>query len=98
MTAAEPAGPDVLADLLALASERGPETLVTTDALLRDLAGDEAVNIAHAVWTHRLKAGLLSGRGAPAREEPEAPGEDVFDLTRRLHANTSVRHRRRARL
>lgn len=90
---AEPAGPDVIADLLIVASEVGPERLVETDTLLRNLVGPDAANWAHRIWTSRMKAGLLSGREAPAREEPEPPA-DVFDLTRRLRSGTS-RHRRR---
>lgn len=57
----EPAGPDVLADLLELASERGTEKLLEVDAELRELCGDAVVNRAHGVWTDRMR--LLVNRG-----------------------------------
>jgi hypothetical protein len=82
---------DVLADLLVAAAERGSEKLVTTDRLLRELAGDRAVNEAHAVWTDRIRGGLLRGS---ATREPE-PAEDAFELTRRLRAETSKHMRER---
>lgn len=50
--------PDVLADLLVAASEKGPEKLVEVDRLLRSLAPDPVVDAAHRRWTERLRSSV----------------------------------------
>lgn len=76
--------PDVLADLLVMASEAGPERLVATDRLLRDLVGDDLVHEAHLLWTRRLREGLLHG-GHDHGQDMASP--DAFDLIRALRAS-----------
>lgn len=96
MSAVERAGPDVLADLLVAASEAGPEKLVETNALLRELAGSEAVGEAHRTWTDRLRRGLLRDDRDDGHDHGHDPArEDVFHLIGRLRADTS-KHLRRA--
>lgn len=62
MDEAENVETDVLADLLVLAGEAGPERLVQTDRLCRELVGPDAVNAAHRIWTARLRATTTAGR------------------------------------
>lgn len=96
MSTAEPAGPDVLADLLALASEAGPEQLVETDRLLRDLAGPDAVDEAHRTWSARLRGGLAQDVGHEVAPPDGEPDLDAFGLVGRLRADTSRGLRRAA--
>lgn len=99
MSAAERAGPDVLADLLALASEAGAEKLLTTDRLLRNLAGPDAVDEAHRTWSARLREDLDQDPGHQDMDRPreEAPPDvDAFGLVGRLRADTSRGLRRAA--
>lgn len=87
--------PGIVADLLATAAEaEDPELLPRTHALLVDLLGREVVLAGHREWTTQLMEGLAAP--SPDHTEPPAPGDDVFDLTARLRADTS-KHRRRAR-
>lgn len=96
MTAVERAGPDVLADLLALASEAGAERLVETDRLLRDLAGPDAVDQAHRTWSARLRGGLAQEVGHEVAPPDAPPDVDAFGLVGRLRADTSRGLRRAA--
>lgn len=73
MTNADP-GREVLADLLQLASEAGPDRLVTTDRLLREIVGPDAVNEAHRTWTDRLWEWFEGGD----RQSPATPDHDVI--------------------
>lgn len=78
--------PAVLADLLALAADRG--RLEVTDRLLRELVGPKAVNRAHIAWTARLREGLLGDTTPSALAEhsdsPAGPSEAALHLVRRL--------------
>lgn len=77
--------PDVLADLLVTASEHSADRLVTTDRLLRELVGPDAVNAAHEAWTGRLREGLYATADPPGHDVAAPP--DVWDLTCALRAS-----------
>lgn len=89
--------PSILADLLIVASEAGPEVLIAADRQLRELVGPDAVNRAHRLWTARLREAVEGSDlgdhhrgGRPAAGVPAArvPPEADSDTARGRAART----------